>query len=831
MSKRSYEVDLFRIVNNQYFEKLESVVRDGADVNVLNYYGETILGCALSQTYSGTRIAEFLINNGANVNLASKGQFPLVTAITNGHIEIAKLLIEKGADLNAISNGAYTALHLAITDGHIEIAKLLIEKGADLNLRSSNQTPLYTSSARVEMNEIAKLLIEKGADLNTSCGNNTTALDIACVFNNSEIVKLLIEKGANCDLDSSLSYAIDYKNIEIAKLLIEKGANVNLHKALSYAINNKNILLIKLLIEKGLTLKAIEDGQPPLSYAANIELTETLIRSDAQIVRQNVKPAIISVINNIDHIGVSQSEYNLIKLLIENGANINEPDKDGHTPLSHAVRGYANKYQVYTSPNIGLMKTLISKFDANLNAICKDGHTPLSYAIQLNYMEAVKVLIYYYANINQRNTKGDRPIDFVAEKDIALIKLLRENGSVEPKKLIDLDDASVQKLIFAEGKAPDSVPGNIGKTIPILNKMTAKFPLTDAEVDSAIAWFKTTQDFTTYKAEWGAVSDEMTVLDVINKLSTMTDVHDRLSSNWDFKKVLGTIIHIVKDNEDLTNNLIDTLAQIRLCALSKLMNLLYVVQDLIIESDKVDYSKIQFSAFNEVIKVAVDDVQTEFGEKSPLIVIKWLIDHLNKQGITDPEQWSTETQVVQGRLAKSFMNQTNIKVDNASYHFTNGLEGILIQNMLEKLNIQGSKSEDAILKVWQELVETGVQMLATGYFDKIVAGSVKVSDLENACYAFDLVFGRLKALDVGVIKHYHDLISKKFSTDIGQLFIKQLDDCELNDEATNYIKTVLNQHNSEGLQHLMSVDPIDSAGNVDISLQGNVDQTDNHDII
>ena len=68
--------------------------------------------------------------------------------------------------------------------------------------------------------------------------------------------------------------------------------------------------------------------------------------------------------------------------------------------------------------------------------------------------------------------------------------------------------------------------------------------------------------------------------EIIERLSGMRNVNDRLGVNRDFKKVLSTIIHIARTSNDeaMTYLLIHTLSDLKMCDLGKLMNLVFVAQ-------------------------------------------------------------------------------------------------------------------------------------------------------------------------------------------------------------------------------------------------------------
>lgn len=173
----------------------------------------------------------------------------------------------------------------------------------------------------------------------------------------------------------------------------------------------------------------------------------------------------------------------------------------------------------------------------------------------------------------------------------------------------------------------------------------------------------------------------------------MNNVQDRIVDaqgkfvHWDFKKVLGTIIHIAKE-EGNEFSLICTLSQIKMCELSKLINLLYVVQDDIIvsEADETDYTKKSFSDFEDLLETTLGVLFSKLGDKAPLAIMKWRNDYINKQDIEDPEQWCGYTTKVQGIFNKIFAEHIVGGNKNDSYHFTDGLGLKVISPLIEKLS-------------------------------------------------------------------------------------------------------------------------------------------------
>ena len=143
-------------------------------------------------------LVESLIREGANVNEANEfGDSPLSVAYYYGHIEIAKLLIANKADVRATDPNGFTVLHNASSNGDFEIMRLLLAAGADVNAISnvSGSTPLHCACLGAppdfERNiEAVKLLIQKGADVNAKDNKQHKPLELA--NRNVELAKLII---------------------------------------------------------------------------------------------------------------------------------------------------------------------------------------------------------------------------------------------------------------------------------------------------------------------------------------------------------------------------------------------------------------------------------------------------------------------------------------------------------------------------------------------------------------------------------------------------------------------------------------------------------------
>ena len=85
------------------------------------------------------KMAQMLIENGADVNKEGTLGTPLMNAATNAwNYEIAKMLIEKGANVNAQDKNGKTALFYAAAGNNDDVAVLLLKSGAEADIKDNN---------------------------------------------------------------------------------------------------------------------------------------------------------------------------------------------------------------------------------------------------------------------------------------------------------------------------------------------------------------------------------------------------------------------------------------------------------------------------------------------------------------------------------------------------------------------------------------------------------------------------------------------------------------------------------------------------------------------
>ena len=401
----------------------------GADPNAASLTGETPL---MTGARTGNlEVVESLLAHGADVNAKEprRGQTPLMWAISFGHPDIAQVLIEQGANVHARTKrldvegftpmviegfaadveitpqGGYTPLVFAARVNDLASARLLLEKGVDVNEGAKEDgSPLVIASA-AGYEELALFLLEKGADPNLTDANGISPLHYAVrdglkALHGMDISFPTDNPGALVLTRTQDDYAKRSDFIlpghtmpKLAKALLEGGADPNaqldippprlrlLRKPTVNLRGATPFFLAAAAADLGSMRMLVEAGAEPLMWTAlNEKETFREGYSDENQIHGDATPLMVAV--GMGWFGcrrcrshdftepAEERALEAAKALLKMGADVNEANATGWTPLHAAAFAGANK----------LVEFLVEN-GAKLDVQNGCGQTPLSLAM------------------------------------------------------------------------------------------------------------------------------------------------------------------------------------------------------------------------------------------------------------------------------------------------------------------------------------------------------------------------------------------------------------------------------------------------------------------
>jgi ankyrin repeat protein len=361
---------------------VEMLIRAGANANAMEtFHQQTALMWAASAPKNAGEIVKLLLSKGADfkpralysdwesqITSEPRAQYRPVGGLTtllyaarNGCYECVDELIAAGADVNLPTPEAVTALMLAVDNDHNDVAKLLLDRGANPNVWDWwGRTALYiaidrkataaapargglfggrgargvappaaraSSRPAVSSMEIIQALLAAGVDVNVplnmhrpSRGGNSgrfieefrntgcTPLFRATEAGDTEVVRLLLDKGANPNIS-----AMGLTPFLIAAGVGTGGRGTGLAASTS-AGGAVNQSIMDLLLQHGADLNAQVTGTK--TYSLRISRAPSSTEGMTAL-----------------HVAAQGSKTDLVRYLIEKGANPGLLDANGHKPI------------------------------------------------------------------------------------------------------------------------------------------------------------------------------------------------------------------------------------------------------------------------------------------------------------------------------------------------------------------------------------------------------------------------------------------------------------------------------------------------------------------
>jgi ankyrin repeat protein len=303
---------------NGYDQLARDIVQDGEDVDVTGYNSRAALSYAAE--LGNIDLAEFLLDNGAEIARFSRHKLRPASAMGEGRNPLAQQLIYL---LDQDDDSQRSLFFLAVGLGETDTIHRLLSYGVNINTGSVDKLPSLreiTSRTRVDLVRLIKLAKRKVVHSQGGPRSGATPLSIAIERGSKKMVRFLVEQGANPNYSDDycrfppLFHCIRYGREMMVRLLLDLGANPDLRdtrgkSSLHYLVMCLGKLptavaaaFARVLLEHGCDVNAAdEDGVTPLMGA------------------------------------VHKRALDIVSLLVQEGADVNQCDKKMKTSLAYAV--------------------------------------------------------------------------------------------------------------------------------------------------------------------------------------------------------------------------------------------------------------------------------------------------------------------------------------------------------------------------------------------------------------------------------------------------------------------------------------------------------------
>ena len=298
-------------------------------------------------------------------------------------MKTVRVLLEKGGiDIEDKDVFGTTPLMYAQRSGVKEVAALI--SGDESDVATGGMT-IHEAVLNRDPDAIAAL-ITTGVDLNEIDDKyKRTPLMLACEYPSEPLVQLLAEGGANVNFKAG--------NGETAMYFLLTKAVTNLGRGMSQ-YNKDIVTMFKTLLKNGLDIDAAVDneGNTALNllcqagYLADLNATfaEELIDAGADINQPN--QAGVTPLMSFAQRG-NETKYNIAELLLDNNADVNYVDRLGNTALLYAA-GNADHMS-----GKRIISLILEKDTSTLDRVNNAGQTAMDSAIAQNNEAAVKQLM------------------------------------------------------------------------------------------------------------------------------------------------------------------------------------------------------------------------------------------------------------------------------------------------------------------------------------------------------------------------------------------------------------------------------------------------------
>lgn len=294
----------------------------GASLNVKSQSGVTLAYYAMSS--SNMELLVRAKNAGINLDAYDSGGL----RPGNSSEEIIRYAVANGCNPNREDTWGDSYLSQAIKNNQMDLALFLIRNGADVNWKKRGDESIVARAIIDQNLPGLQLLVENGAKINITNRKGESLMDLAQMEGNEDIVNYLRSKGAK-------------SKKELAELEILRSKEI---AQLDQLITDKDIVGVKALMDKYPDLMLSKNQVSNLAILSvekiNLPLLQRLIEKEGMDINQPLN----FQEQNLLHIAAGTGNLDLVRLLVNKGADSKKKDAYDKLPVDYAKSKEVKKF-------------------------------------------------------------------------------------------------------------------------------------------------------------------------------------------------------------------------------------------------------------------------------------------------------------------------------------------------------------------------------------------------------------------------------------------------------------------------------------------------------
>ncbi|CAD5112443.1 DgyrCDS1665 [Dimorphilus gyrociliatus] len=419
---------LFKAAEDGNINKVETILDNKPDwANARNNSGEALIHCATrNRQYD---ILHLLSRYKLDVDIKdSKGDTALLVATEEDDREAVHILLKLGADPNIPNKNIESALHIATTENRINIIRELLKcNRTDPSITErTGGTPLHVAAFK-DNEEAAKLLLEAGAGMCKACSMGFTPMHVATMRNSKNVLQRLIQQAEASSMNSK-----------------GQACPLRMHKLpLHEAVLSGDETIVKMCLTSGASIDTKKaNGETAVHIAASrgsVNILEILFQAQPDKKLKSLQSKDSSMMTPL-HTAALFDKPDVIEYLIQQGADVNETNQDGMTPLLLAASKKAwkamemlmnKKADLFCTDDNkrNILHLIVTnggrpekmcflcckvKVKSLLNDQDSEGCTPLHYASRTGNFNTIAAFIDMGAFLNVKDREKQSPLHFAA---------------------------------------------------------------------------------------------------------------------------------------------------------------------------------------------------------------------------------------------------------------------------------------------------------------------------------------------------------------------------------------------------------------------------------